>query len=86
MEHENRYHGKVKWFNYTLGFGFIVTEKLPYDVFIHYSDIPRDSKVGLKRLYEGQAVSFEVVSNGRKGYMANNLQVADIWAGETTVN
>ena len=45
------YHGTVKWFNETKGFGFID------DVFVHFSAIQCD---GFKTLQEGQKVTYDV--------------------------
>ena len=48
--------GKVKWFDGTRNFGFIVRENAP-DVFIHGSSIAGTS---YRRLEEGDAVEFDV--------------------------
>ena len=48
--------GKVKWFDATRNFGFIVRENAP-DVFIHGSSIAGTS---YRRLEEGDAVEFDV--------------------------
>lgn len=52
-----RYTGKVKWFNSTKGFGFITPDAGGKDVFVHISAV---EKAGMKRLDEGQSVSFEL--------------------------
>lgn len=54
---KQRYTGKVKWFNATKGFGFITPDAGGKDVFVHISTV---EKAGLKRLDEGQQVSFEL--------------------------
>ena len=61
--------GRVKWFNDSKGFGFIVNED-GKDVFVHFSAIQGD---GYKTLHEGQAVLFECVE-GPKGLHAANVQ------------
>ncbi|NQZ09345.1 MAG: cold shock domain-containing protein [Algicola sp.] len=67
---ERRYEGKVKWFNIAKGFGFITTDDIDDDVFVHYQNTPKCKKVGTRRLLEGQIVSFELAINGSKGYEA----------------
>ncbi|MGN0904494.1 MAG: cold-shock protein [Alphaproteobacteria bacterium] len=53
-------NGIVKWFNSTKGYGFIQPEGGAKDVFVHISAVER---AGLKTLNEGQAVSYELVTN-----------------------
>lgn len=60
--------GKVKFFNESKGFGFIVQENGP-DVFVHYSAIQGS---GFRTLAEGQAVTF-TVAQGPKGPQAENV-------------
>lgn len=61
--------GKVKWFNNSKGYGFIVPADGSPDVFVHYSTIETD---GYKSLAEGQAVEFESAS-GAKGTQASRV-------------
>lgn len=60
--------GKVKWFNDSKGYGFVVADD-GREVFVHYSAIQTE---GHKTLYEGQSVEFEVVQ-GPKGLQARNI-------------
>jgi CspA family cold shock protein len=62
--------GVVKWFNEAKGFGFISPDDGSRDVFVHFSAIQTQ---GLRKLDEGQKVSFEVV-DGNKGPNAQNVQ------------
>ncbi|MCZ6554623.1 MAG: cold shock domain-containing protein, partial [Candidatus Dadabacteria bacterium] len=49
--------GTVKWFNSSKGYGFIQSDEIDKDVFVHYSVIEGD---GYKSLAEGEAVEFEI--------------------------
>lgn len=71
---EKRFKGEVKWFNVAKGFGFITTDDIDDDIFVHYQNTPKCKKVGTKRLVEAQHVTFELGINGKKGYEA--LKVA----------
>ena len=63
--------GKVKWFNDTKGFGFIVRDRGP-DLFVHHTAIVAD---GFRSLAEGQQVEFDVIE-GPKGLQATNVRPA----------
>jgi cold shock protein len=64
--------GTVKWFNNQKGFGFIQPEDGGNDVFVHISAVER---AGLSTLQEGQKISFEVVTDRRRGKSsAENLR------------
>jgi cold shock protein len=64
--------GTVKWFNSQKGFGFIQPEGGGADVFVHISAVER---AGLGTLQEGQKLSFEIVTDRRKGKSsAENLR------------
>ncbi|HHU55271.1 MAG TPA: cold-shock protein [Acholeplasmataceae bacterium] len=62
--------GTVKWFNGDKGYGFITMEN-GEDIFVHFSAIQTN---GVKKLQEGQKVTFEVVK-GNRGLQAANVQV-----------
>jgi CspA family cold shock protein len=64
--------GTVKFFNTQKGFGFIAPEDGSSDVFVHISAV---EQAGMKALYEGQRVSFDVVTDQRRGKTnAQNLK------------
>jgi cold shock protein len=56
--------GTVKWFNATKGFGFIAPDGGGQDVFVHISAVERS---GLNGLNDGQKISYEVVSDPKRG-------------------
>ena len=62
--------GKVKWFNNTKGFGFIVADDNEnQDVFAHHSSI---ESYGYRTLRAGQEVGFELLDSP-KGPQALNI-------------
>jgi len=62
--------GRVRWFNTTRGFGFVVREDGPSeDIFLHYSSIQRP---GFRELEEGQRVLF-VIEEGDRGPVAYDV-------------
>jgi CspA family cold shock protein len=64
--------GTVKWFNPTMGYGFIQPSGGgSKDVFVHISAVER---AGLRTLNEGQSVEYEIESNRGKE-SAVNLKV-----------
>jgi len=62
--------GKVKWFNNSKGFGFIVSDEGGEDVFAHFSQIQME---GYKTLKTDERVQFEV-TDGPNGKQAQNIQ------------
>lgn len=60
--------GKVKWFSVQKGFGFIQPDGGTKDIFLHISAVER---AGIGYLSEGQAVSFEVVTDRGRQSAAN---------------
>lgn len=55
--------GTIKFFNDSKGFGFIQSDELGEDVFVHMTAVER---AGWKTLSEGQEVSFEVQNDPQK--------------------
>lgn len=59
-------NGTVKWFNTKKGYGFIIPEseeEASKDVFVHVS---RLEKTGLRRLFDGQKVHYDVYDDNGK--------------------
>ena len=64
--------GTVKFFNAQRGFGFIALDDGSPDVFVHVSAV---EQAGMRTLHEGQRVSFELVTDPRRGKTnAHNLK------------
>ena len=64
--------GTVKFFNTQKGYGFIAPEDGSSDVFVHISAV---EQAGMRTLHEGQRVSFDVVTDQRRGKTnAQNLK------------
>ena len=59
--------GKVKFFNETKGFGFIVEDDTNKEHFVHISGL-------IDEIKEGDSVEFEL-KEGRKGLNAVNVKV-----------
>ena len=65
-------NGTVKWFNHDKGYGFIAPESGGKDICLHISAVER---AGIRKLDDGQAVSFDI-ETGRDGReSASNLQL-----------
>ena len=63
-----REFGKVKWFNASKGFGFIIKEDGD-EIFVHFRSIRGEGRRGLR---DGQRVSFVVVDS-QKGPQAEDV-------------
>ena len=63
--------GKVKWFNNKSGIGFITSDTVSEDIFVHYSNIQME---GYKTIKPNQEVEFEL-DTGDKGVFAKNIRL-----------
>ena len=63
--------GKVKWFNFKKGYGFIQPEDGSKDVFVHKTAL---KSAGIENLEEGQDITFEIAEENGKN-SAVNLKV-----------
>lgn len=65
--------GTVKWFNTKKGYGFIQPEGGNKDVFVHVTAL---EKTGLRRLFDGQVVSFDIYDDrGQCCRKHNNTEI-----------
>jgi len=67
--------GKVKWFDAKLGYGFIQSEEVDNDIYVHFSEIVMD---GFKTLDEGDIVNFDYDSEMKKAINVYVLKKSDI--------
>lgn len=72
--------GRVKWFNNSKGYGFIVPDGSGEDLFAHYSSIQSG---GFRTLNENDRVEFDV-QQGPKGLQAVNIKTVQGSEEETT--
>lgn len=63
--------GRVKYFNDIKGWGFLSSDDVEQDVYVHYTQIKME---GYKTLKEGQDVTFELAQQDR-GYLAQNVNL-----------
>jgi cold shock protein len=68
---EEKYIGKVCWFNADFGYGFI-SRPDENDIFVHWSAINSE---GFKTLKKGQEVVFSIGLNNRKQPVAIDVAV-----------
>lgn len=52
--------GTVKWFNTKKGYGFIKPEDSEKDIFVHITQLEKN---GIRRLFDGQLVNYELYSD-----------------------
>lgn len=61
--------GKVKWFSEEKGFGFLIVDGYPADVFVHKQQLQKSNVHSLK---EDDKITC-VVNSGPKGNFATNI-------------
>ena len=63
--------GNVKWFDCKKCYGFITPDGEVKDVFVH---ITQHKKIGIRKLFDGQRVSFDIYDD-RGRIAAGNLKL-----------
>jgi CspA family cold shock protein len=66
--------GKIKWYNFNKGYGFIELADGAGDVFVHAKELMRSGVNGT--LNPGQSVKF-VPGKGPKGVYATNISIVE---------
>ena len=66
--------GKVKWFNFKKGYGFIVPEEEQKDVFVHITSL---HACGLRGLREEQKVKFDMNTDENGRASASNISLME---------
>lgn len=69
MNTSSKVKGKVKWWDDVKGFGFLVCDGYPTDVFVHKQQL---NLSGIAKLQEGDTVSC-VINQGPRGHFATTL-------------
>lgn len=72
--------GQVKWFSSEKGYGFISSEDVENDIYVHFSDIQMD---GFKSLEENDKVEFDYDEEKKK---ATNVKKIAISLDDKTEN
>jgi len=66
--------GKVKWFNPSKGYGFIIPDDGGPDIFVHVSAL---EKAKIKDLKEGQAVQYDISERGSNRSAVNLILITN---------
>jgi CspA family cold shock protein len=69
-----RVQGRVKWFDATRGFGFVVSDEVEGDILLHFSTLKEHDR---RSLPEGALVEVEVVRQNR-GLQASRVHSIDL--------
>ena len=67
--------GKVKWFDAQLGYGFIQSEEVENDIYVHFSEIMMN---GFKTLDEGDLVQFDYDSELKKAVNVYKIEQEEV--------
>lgn len=66
--------GQVKWFSSEKGYGFISSEKVENDIYVHFSDIQME---GFKTLEENDIVEFDYDEEKQKAYNVRKISISE---------
>ena len=67
--------GKVKWFDAQLGYGFIQSEEVDNDIYVHFSEIMMN---GFKTLDEGDLVKFDYDPELKKATNVHKIEQKEV--------
>ena len=67
--------GKVKWFDAQLGYGFIQSEEVENDIYVHFSEIMMN---GFKTLDKGDLVQFDYDSELKKAVNVYKIEQEEV--------
>jgi CspA family cold shock protein len=65
-------NGIIKWFNFSKGYGFITPSDGGADVFLHITAL---EQAGIRKIQEGQAISYELSTNKAGKTSAANIRL-----------
>ncbi len=71
---ERAFSGRIKWFDATRGFGFVVDEEFDGDILIHFSALKEH---GMRSMPEGASLTGVAVKEQR-GYQARSVETIDL--------
>ncbi len=66
--------GKVKWFSSEKGYGFISSEEVENDIYVHFSDIQME---GFRTLEENDIVEFDYDEEKQKAINVRKIFISE---------
>lgn len=71
MQEKTNLRGNVKWFSSEKGYGFISSEGIENDIYVHFSDIQMK---GFKTLNENDQVTFDYDEEMQKAINVHKIE------------